>query len=296
MPRIAYVNGAYVPLHEAAVSVEDRGFQFADGVYEVCAVLNGRLLDWDGHIVRLRRSLAELSIDEPMNERSLDLVARKLIARNRVSEALLYIQVTRGAAKRDHVFPAAAQPSLVMTARPFDMGIRVRQQASGVKVLTQTDQRWARRDIKSIALLPNVLAKQAASQAGAFEAWLADEDGTISEGSSTNAWIVDDGGTIITHPVGPHILAGIMRDTLIRLARADGFKVEERPFTRQEASAAAEAFITSTTAPCLGVVAIDGRPVGKGAVGPATLRLGQLLWGEIERQTGYRPATMGIAG
>jgi D-alanine transaminase len=292
MPRIAYVDGAYVPLREAAVSIEDRGLQFADSVYEVAVALNGRLFDWAGHLARLRRSLAELSIAEPMGPSALDLVARKLLAKNRAREAILYLQVTRGAARRDHGFPPNARPTLVMTVRPFDMSIRARQQATGIKVVTQPEQRWARRDIKTTSLLPNVLAKQAARQAGAFEAWMV-EDGTITEGASTNAWIVESDGTLVTHPADHNILAGVMRGTLIRLACADGFKVEERAFSLQQASAAAEAFITSTTAPCLGVVSVNGRPVGKGAVGPVTLRLGRLLWGEIERQTGYRPATIG---
>lgn len=292
MPRIAYVNGAYVPLRDAAVSIEDRGYQFADGVYEVAVVLNGRLLDWDAHLARLRRSLAELSIAEPMSPQTLDLVARRLLAKNRVQEATLYIQVTRGVARRDHGFPADTKPALVMTVRPFDMSLRVRQQATGIKVVTQPEQRWARRDIKTVSLLPNVLAKQAARQAGAFEAWLVEEDGTVSEGASTNAWIVEADGTLVTHPADTHILGGVMRQTLIGLARAEGMKVEERPFTLKDAGAAAEAFVTSTTAPCLGIVTIDGRPVGQGAPGPATLRLGRVLWGEIERQTGYRAATI----
>jgi len=228
-----------------------------------------------------------------MSERALGLVARRLLATNRAPDALLYIQVTRGAAKRDHAFPDDPRPSLIMTVRPFDIGVRARQQVTGVRVVTRPDARWARRDIKTIALLPNVLAKQAARTAGAFEAWLVEADGTVTEGASTNAWIVEADGNVVTHPTGPRILAGVMRDTLIRLARADGVRVEERPFTPEQASAAAEAFITSTTAPCLGVVAIDGRPVGKGAVGPVTLRLGRLLWEEIERQTGYRPAETG---
>lgn len=291
MPRIAYVNGAYLPLAEAAVSIEDRGYQFADGIYEVAAVLNGRLFDWPEHAARLRRNLAALAIDEPMSPRALDLVARKLLAKNRWANALLYIQVTRGVARRDHPFPAAARPSLVMTARPYDYAPRARQQATGVKILTQPDQRWARCDIKSIALLPNVLAKQAARQAGAFEAWMIEDDGTVTEGASTNAWIVEADGTLVTHPADHKILPGVMRNTLMRLARDAGYRIVERPFTLDEAGAAAEAFITSTSAPCIGVVAIDGRPIGSGKPGPATLRLGRLLWDEVERQTGYRPAT-----
>ena len=290
MPRIAYVDGAYVPLAEAAVSIEDRGFQFADGIYEVAASLNGRLFDWDGHAARLRRNLAELSIAEPMSAKALELVGRRLVRINGAAQALLYIQVTRGHARRDHPFPAKARPTLVMTARPFDYAPRVRQQASGIKVLTQPEQRWARCDLKTIGLLPNVLAKQAARQAGAFEAWMVEEDGTVTEGASTNAWIVTPDGTLVTHPADRKILPGIMRNTLMRLARDAGMAIEERPFGLDEVGSAAEAFITSTTAPCLGVVSVDGRPVGEGKPGAVSLRLGRLLWDEIERQTGYRPA------
>jgi len=290
MPRIAYVDGTYVPLATAAVSIEDRGFQFADGIYEVAAALNGRLFDWPEHVARLRRNLAELSIAEPMTPKALELVGKTLIRRNGAAQALLYIQVTRGHARRDHPFPAAAQPTLVMTARPFDYAPRVRQQATGIKVLTQPEQRWARCDLKTIGLLPNVLAKQAARQAGAFEAWMVEDDGTVTEGASTNAWLVMPDGTLVTHPADRKILPGIMRDTLIRLARAAGMTIVERPFGLGEVDTAAEAFITSTTAPCLGVVSVDGRPVGGGKPGPVSLRLGALLWDEIERQTGYRPA------
>jgi D-alanine transaminase len=289
MPRLAYVNGAYVPLAEAAVSIEDRGFQFADGIYEVAAAFNGRLFDWAGHVERLRRNLTELSIPEPMSPKALELVGRKLLAKNGGGGALLYIQVTRGHARRDHPFPADAQPTLVMTARGFDYAPRVRQQATGIRILTQPEQRWGRCDLKTVGLLANVLAKQAARQAGAFEAWMVEEDGTVTEGASTNAWIVTGDGTLVTHPADRKILPGIMRDTLMRLARDAGLSVIERPFALDEAAGAAEAFITSTTAPCLGVVSIDGRPVGGGTPGPVTQRLGRLLWDEIERQTGYRP-------
>lgn len=290
MPRIAYVDGAYVPLAEAAVPIEDRGFQFADGIYEVAASLNGRLFDWPAHAARLRRNLAELSIAEPMGPKALELVGRTLVRKNGAAQALLYIQVTRGNARRDHPFPAAARPTLVMTARPFDYAPRFRQQATGIKVLTQPEQRWGRCDLKTTGLLANVLAKQAARQAGAFEAWMIEPDGTVTEGASTNAWIVQPDGTLVTHPADRKILPGIMRDTLMRLARGAGMKIEERPFDLAEAERAAEAFITSTSAPCLGVVAIDGRPIGGGTPGPVSRRLGALLWDEIERQTGYRPA------
>ncbi len=287
MPRIAYVNGRYLPLADAAVSIEDRGYQFADGVYEVCAVLNGQLLDWPLHLKRLARSRSELAIAAPMGDAALTLVSKRLLAINGANDALLYIQITRGAARRDHPFPKV-RPALVMTVRPFNFRQRVGQQATGIAVVTVPDQRWARRDIKSISLLPNVLAKQQARNAGAFEAWQVGPDGVISEGSSTNAWIVTADGRIVTHPEGPAILSGVMRDTLLRLARERQMTVEERPFTLDEARGAAEAFLTSTTAPCLGVVSIDGKAIGDGKPGLVTLRLAELLWSEIARQTGWR--------
>ncbi len=289
MPRLAYVNHAFVPLDRAAVHVEDRGFQFADGIYEVCAVLNGQLLDWPLHLDRWTRNLSALLIPAPMSAAALTLVARRLIALNGFRDALLYIQVTRGEARRDHPFPADAQPTLVMTVRRFDFAARVPQQAVGVKVTSVTDQRWGRCDIKTVALLPNVLAKQTARLAGSFEAWFVSNDGVVAEGGSTNAWIVDAAGTVITHPLSARILPGIMRASLLRLAHAAQIKVEERPFTLAEAQGAAEAFLTSTTAPCLGIVEIDGVKVGGGRPGPVTRRLGELLWAEIERQTGFRP-------
>ena len=288
MPRLAYVNGRIVPLAAAAVHVEDRGFQFADGVYEVCAVLNRRLLDWTGHLERLTRSREMLEIGAPMTDAALTAVAARLLRASGATDALLYIQVTRGAGKRDHGFPAAARPTLVMTVRPFDFAQRVPQQAVGVAVATLPDERWAHCDIKSVSLLPNVLAKQAARRAGAFEAWLVDEGGDVTEGASTNAWIVDAAGTVVTRPLSSAILPGVMRATLMRLAGAAQIRIEERSFSLAEAKGAAEAFITSTTAPCLGVVSIDGAPVGDGRPGAVTRRLGDLLWAEIARQTGFR--------
>ena len=287
MPRLAYVNGRYAPLPAAAVHVEDRGYQFADGAYEVVAILNGRLLDWPAHRDRLAYSLAELGIAPPMDPRALDSVARHLIARNAARNALLYIQVTRGVARRDHAFPTA-RPALVMTVRPFDFDARWRAAQAGVGVVLRADERWARPDIKSVSLLPNVLAKEAARRAGAYEAWFVDRDGRVSEGSSTNAWIVTRDGVVVTRPRDGAILAGVMRATLMRLA-GDAVRVEERAFAPGEAQDAAEAFLTSTTNPCLPVVAIDGQPVGEGTPGPVTRRLRDLLWAEIGRQTGWRP-------
>lgn len=286
MPQLAYVNGRILPLADASLHIEDRGTQFGDAVYEVCAILNGQILDWQPHLLRLRRNLAELGIVLDIADGPLGLQARRLIARNGYAQAIIYLQVSRGTARRDHAFPAAAPANLVMTVRRFDLAQRVTQLASGIKVITRGDNRWGRVDIKTVGLLPNVLAKQAAREAGAFEAWLV-ADGTVREGSSTNAWIVKD-GRIITHPTGDHILPGIARDSLIRLARAAQYQVEERPFSLAEALMAEEAFLTSTTAPILPVVAIDGRAVGDGRPGPVTRRLGALVWDEVARQTGWR--------
>lgn len=287
MPRLAYVDGRMLALAEASVSIEDRGFQFADGVYEVAAVMNGTLLDWPLHTARLAYSLGELSIAAPVSDTLLTMIAGRVLRANRIRDGLLYIQVTRGAARRDHPFPRGVRPTLVMTARPFDFRQRFQQQETGIAVVTQADIRWARRDIKSVSLLPNVLAKQVAKSAGVFEAWLVDDAGRVTEGSSTNAWIVKD-GVVVTRDLSHDILAGVMRDTMIRLARAHQIRVEERAFTRAEALAADEAFLTSTTAPCLPIVRIDGDVVGGGKPGPVTARLARLLWIEIERQTGWR--------
>jgi D-alanine transaminase len=287
MPRIAYVNGRFAPLADASVHVEDRGYQFADGAYEVIAVLNGRLLDLAPHLDRLEWSLSELAMAMPMARRSLEAVIARLLLCNRARDALLYVQVTRGVARRDHAFPAT-RPALVMTVRPFDFAGRWRAAQRGVAVALRPDERWARPDIKSVSLLPNVLAKEAARRAGAFEAWFVGRDGMVTEGSSTNAWIVTGDGTVVTRPRGRDILAGVMRALLLRLA-GEGVRMEERPFSPGEAQAAAEAFLTSTTNPCLPVVALDGQPVGDGTPGPVTRRLRDLVWAEIRRQTGWQP-------
>lgn len=286
MPQLAYVNGRIVRHADASLHVEDRGTQFADAVYEVCAVLNGRILDWGPHLVRLRRNLAELAIHWPMEDGPFGLQARRLIAANGHADCLLYIQISRGVARRDHAFPDAAPASVVMTVRRFDFGQRVRQLDTGIRVITAPDNRWGRVDIKTTGLLGNVLAKQAARTAGAFEAWLLAGD-VVREGSSTNAWIIKD-GRIITHPKGSSILPGIARDSLIRLATAAQIMVEERPFTLAEAIGADEAFLTSTTAPILPVVAIDAHRIGNGRPGPVTARLGELVWAEVARQTGWQ--------
>ncbi|WP_439545981.1 D-amino-acid transaminase [Sandarakinorhabdus sp.] len=286
MPQLAYVNGQILPLASATLHVEDRGTQFGDAIYEVCAVLNGQILDWQPHLVRLRRNLAELGITLATADGPLGLQARRLIARNGHRECLLYIQISRGTARRDHAFPQGAPANLVMTVRRFDFAQRVRQLGSGIKVITRADDRWGRVDIKTTGLLPNVLAKQAAREAGAFEAWLV-AGSEVREGSSTNAWIVKD-GRIITHPTGTHILPGIARDSLIRMAREAQMVVEERAFTLAEARDADEAFLTSTTALILPVVAINGEAVAGGKPGPVTHRLAELVWNEVARQTGWR--------
>lgn len=286
MSQHAYVDGQYLALNEAMVPLEDRGLQFADSVYEVVAVLKGRMLDWPAHLVRLRRNLAALFISLPHSDAALGLIARQLVRRARLTDGLLYIQISRGDARRDHGFPAQARARLMMTARGFDFHQRRRQQQTGVSVRTIPDQRWGRVDIKTTGLLANVLAKQDARSSGDFEAWFLAPDTVVREGASTNAWIVKD-GRLITHPLSAHILPGIARQTLLRLAHEASIAVEERPFTLAEALAADEALLTSTTAPLLPIVRIDGQPVADGRPGPVAARLAALVAADIKAQTGW---------
>lgn len=288
MSAIAYVRGRYVPVAAAHVPIEDRGFQFADSIYEVVAFLNRRLVDWDKHLWRLRRNAAALFIDGLPSDAALATIAARLIRLGRVPDGLLYIQFTRGVARRDHGFPQGAEPTLVMTVRRFDYRQRIVQQRQGVAVTSLPDQRWQRCDIKSTGLLPVVLAKEEARRAGSFEAVLHTPDDVITEGASTNIWMVDAAGRLITHPLSARILPGIVRDTLLHLAKADGMEVIERPFTLSEAAAAPELFLTSTSAPILPIVRLDGAAIGDGTPGPVVARLAGLLWDEIERQTGWR--------
>jgi D-alanine transaminase len=268
MSRIAYVNGRYVAHRDAMVHVEDRGYQFSDGVYEVCEVKDGRLIDERRHVARLERSLGELAIAMPMPAHALGVVLRETVRRNRVRDGFVYIQVTRGVAPRDHAFPAIApRPALVVTARGIDPLKMEKLADEGIAVITMPDQRWARVDIKSVSLLPNVLAKQAAREQGAREAWLVDRDGFVTEGSSSNAWIVSKDGRLVTRPIGRDILRGITRTVLLDVIREQGLELDERPFTVEEAHAAREAFVTSATQSVMPVVRIDGRPVGNGAPG-----------------------------
>ena len=272
MSRIAYVNGRYAPHDEARVHIEDRGYQFSDGVYEVAAVCRGRVVDEEPHLDRLERSLQALCMDLPLPRRALRLVTREVLRRNRVRDGMVYLQITRGVAARDHPFPAAPEGALVLTARPIDWP-RTAADDRGVDVVSLPDQRWGRCDVKSVSLLPNVLGKQAARERGAFEAWFIDPDGYVTEGASTNAWLVDEGGRIVTRGLEANILGGITRQTVIALAGAAAIEVVERAFTLEEALQAPETFLTSTTAFVRGVVRIDGRTVGEGAPGPVTLRL-----------------------
>jgi len=268
MARIAYVNGQYVPIDTPAVQIEDRGFQFADGVYEVWLVRDGVFLDHAGHLARLKRSLGELRIGQPLGDAALDAVLRETLRRNRLADALVYLQITRGVARRDHAFPVKpVRPSIVVTARPAPRAPVAARAETGIAVITLPDLRWKRCDIKSISLLPNVLAKQAAREAGAFEAWLISESGEVTEGSSSNAWIVTGEGALVTRAADNAILNGITRQRIIRIARAQGLRFEERAFTVEEALGAREAFISSATSMVMPVVSIDGKPVANGAPG-----------------------------
>lgn len=273
MPRIAYVNGAYVPLCDAAVHVEDRGYQFADGIYEVALFIGGRFWDLDGHLARWERSLKALEIPAPMSERALRIVVAKIVSKNRLGDCYVYMQATRGVAPRNHPFPAeGTAPSLVITVKPVNLAKLNANAAKGISVVTRPDIRWGRVDIKSVGLLPNILAKEQAKKAGAAEAWLV-RDGKVTEGGSSNAWIIDAEGTLVTHPLGNEILGGITRQTVIRCAESLQLRVEERAFSVEEAKNAREAFITSAMNLVTPVIAVDGGKIGDGKPGPVALRL-----------------------
>jgi D-alanine transaminase len=266
--RIAYVNGRYLPRRQASVNIEDRGYQFADGVYEVCEVRGGQLVDERRHMDRLLRSLGELRIRMPLSRPALGMILRETIRRNRVTDGIVYLQITRGVARRDHAFPAAGtEPSIVVTASRLDFTKADAIAADGVAVVTVPDNRWERVDIKSVSLLPNVLAKQTAREQGAREAWFVDKEGRVTEGSSSNAWIVTRDGKVVTRQADHSILKGITRAVVIDAMKAQGLELEERPFTVEEAFQAREAFLTSASQLVLPVVRIDGRPVGNGAPG-----------------------------
>jgi len=274
VPRQAYVNGRYVPHNQAAVHIEDRGYQFADGVYEVVPVFNGILVDEDLHLDRLERSLSELRIAEPVTRQVLKMISRELMRRNGLTNGFVYMQITRGVAPRDHKFPKAAKPALVLTTRQMKPHS---QQVldEGLKVITVADQRWDRCDIKSVSLLPNILGKQAAVEAGAYEAWQVDKDGMVTEGTSTNAWIVTQDNKVVTRDATHSILNGITRITLLELIKKEGYQLEERSFSVEEAHKAKEAFLTSSTSFVLPITQLDGKPIGNGHPGILTGKLRQ---------------------
>jgi D-alanine transaminase len=286
MSRIAYVNGRYRPHGAASVHIEDRGYQFADGVYEVIAVRGGVLIDGEWHMGRLQRSLSELQIRSPMSPAAMAVVFRETVRRNRVRDGIVYVQISRGVARRDHPFPKDdVRPALVVTAR-YTPPVSDKVIEEGVAVISQPDIRWQRCDIKSISLLPNVLVKQAARSRGAFEAWQVDRDGFVTEGGSTNAWIINGEGHLVTRPVENAILNGITRRRLIALAQSQGLVVEERPFSLEEAKSAREAFLTSTTSFVTAVVKIDDTILANGRPGSQTMALRRLYMDFLKETEG----------
>ena len=274
MSRIAYVNGRYLPLRQAMVHVEDRAYQFGDAVYEVCEVRQGRLIDERRHLARLKRSLDELQIKLPMSPVALGIVLREVIARNRIGYGIVYLQVSRGVARRDHAFPTPeVPPSVVVTARPLNARRNEALAAAGIAVASVPDNRWGRVDIKTTGLLPNVLARQAAIAQGARDAWFVDKDGMVTEAASANAWIVTQAGRVVTRPADHGILKGITRTVLFDVIKAQGLSVEERAFTLLEAYAAREVFVTAASQIVLPVVRIDGHAIGEGKPGPVATAL-----------------------
>ena len=274
MSRYAYVNGRYLPFRDAKVHVEDRGYQFADAVYEVCEVRAGRLVDERRHLDRLERSLAAIRLRPPMSRAALGVVLREVATRNRIRFGLVYLQISRGVARRDLAFPVPeAAPSVVVTARALNRARIEALAATGIAVVSAPDNRWGRVDIKTVGLLPNALARQAAIEQGAREAWFVDESGAVTEGASANAWIVTRDGKLITRHADHAILGGITRSVLFEAIKAQGLIVEQRPFSLDEAYTAREAFITSATQTVMPVVRIDGRAIGDGRPGPVATAL-----------------------
>ena len=275
--RFAYVNGRYVPHGDGAVHIEDRGLQLGDSVYEVFAVRDARLRDEEGHLDRLERSLSEIRVAMPMGRAALKLVMRELVRRNRIRDGLLYLQVSRGAVKRDHPIPETApRPTLILTARPFDFAGAEARAAKGVSVITQPDLRWGRCDIKTTQLLANLLAKTEARKAGAYEAWLVDREGFVTEGASTTAWIVDKDGHVVTRALSNAILPGVTRRVIMEAAAEAQMPVIERTFTPDEARSAREAFISSAANAATPITSIDGARIGDGKPGPLSRRIAEL--------------------
>jgi D-alanine transaminase len=274
MSRIAYVNGHYENLRDAAVNVEDRGYQFADGIYEVCEVVGGRMVDFPRHMTRLQRSLSELRIAMPMALTSLRVVMQEVIRRNRINYGIVYLQISRGVAHRDHGFPSPdVRPSIVVTAKSLNFAKNQATAAKGVKVITTAENRWPRVDIKTVGLLPNVLARQEARDKGAYEAWYVDADGFVTEGASCNAWIVTKDGRVVTRTAERGILAGITRAVLFDVLESMQLKLEERNFTPEEAYNASEAFVSSASQIVMPVVSIDEKTIADGKPGKITMRL-----------------------
>ncbi|MGA7676495.1 MAG: D-amino-acid transaminase [Rhizomicrobium sp.] len=269
--RIAYVDGRYVRHGQAGVHIEDRGLQLGDSVYEVCRIANGRIVDQEEHLDRLERSLGEIEMPMPMGRGALKSVMAEIARRNCTRDGLLYLQVTRGALRRDHPIPkTATKPTLVLTVHPVDPAAIARRHTEGVAVVTCPDERWGRCDIKTTQLLANLLAKTAAKRAGVFEAWLVDRDGYVTEGASTTAWIVDREGHIVTRDLSRAILPGVTRRVILEAAATTQLPIKERRFTPEEAFSAREAFLSSATGGAVPVVAIDGRKVADGKPGPTT--------------------------
>jgi D-alanine transaminase len=284
MPRIAYVNGQYVPHSDAMVHIEDRGYQFADGVYEVCEIRHGLIVDLTRHLDRLNRSLGELRIAWPMSRAALIHVIRETARRNHVRNGLFYLQVTRGVARRDHVFPKEGTPSsIVVTAKSTDPSIIAKKNAAGIKAITVRDNRWDRVDIKTVGLLSNALARQQAKEAGAQEAIYVDHNGMVKEGAATNVWIVDADGILVTRPSEHGILRGITRTTLIDVAGKLELPVTERYFSVEEMMSAREVFITAATSICFPVVSIDGQTIANGHPGSVSQKIREAFFDVAEK-------------
>jgi len=285
--RVAYVNGRYVAHAEAGVHVEDRGLQFADAIYEVWSIAGGDIFDEEEHLDRLEHSLRELDMAMPIARKSLKFVLREIARRNRVENGLIYLQITRGTLRRDHPIPShPPKPTLILTSRSLDVHANDQRRSAGVRVVTLPDQRWARCDIKSTGLIANVLAKTAARTVGAYEAWLVDRDGFVTEGSSTTAWIVDGEGCLVTRDLSNAILPGVTRRVALEAAAEAQIPIIERRFTPEEAAGGREAFLSAASAGITPIVAIDGKPVGDGKPGPVTRRLQELYFATAAKKAG----------
>lgn len=281
MSRIVYVNGEYAPEAEAKISIFDRAFLFADGIYEVTAVIDGKLIDYEPHMERLHRSLKELDMAQPVPDTEIREMHEQLMARNNLTEGLIYMQITRGVAERDFAYPETASQTMIAFTMEKELADPV-QVKTGIKIITVPDIRWQRRDIKSTGMLAQAMGKEASKRAGVGDAWMV-EDGHVTEGTSNTAFIVLDGNRLVTRPLSNSILPGITRRTIMKLAEAGDITVEERPFTVDEAKGADEAFLTSASTIVMPVVEIDGVMIGGGQPGPITRKLRDLYIEEARR-------------